>query len=429
VRRLSILARLAVLALVAVVAACAEHIEGGAVCPDLCPTENVPVTDTVLDAVSLDTALVGYPIPGEPAYLLLAVRPRPDTLDVRTIVRFDTLPHRYFPTGAADSVAITRVDSGYITLHVDTTSLQLAQPTTIEAFDVDTTNDVDSTTAALNKLFRADRLLGARTITRDSVTGDSIRVRISNTAIAAHARDSLRFRVGLRLSSAGPARIRVVSSQAGTAPNPVRLSFDPVSAGDTTYAPIVINPTSTTPSELTLAAGLRDFTIVAAGALQQSGADLLVGGLPGRRSFLRFNVPSRFVDSATIVRATLEMVQRPLPGVEATDTVQVEAAVVLAVQSVTDLRRAADLSAPGAAFGIDSLRVSPADSGLRTLSLVNLVRAWRSLPSTTQRALVLRARLEGAQASAVRLFSTEAGATLRPRLHLSYIPRTEFALP
>jgi hypothetical protein len=61
--------------------------------------------------------------------------------------------------------------------------------------------------------------------------------------------------------------------------------------------------------------------------------------------------------------------------------------------------------------------------------VVNLVRAWRSLPSNTPRALVLRAALEGAQAAEVRFYSIEAPAGLRPRLRLSYVPRTNFGLP
>jgi hypothetical protein len=50
-------------------------------------------------------------------------------------------------------------------------------------------------------------------------------------------------------------------------------------------------------------------------------------------------------------------------------------------------------------------------------------------PRGTQRALVLRADAEGLQASAVRFYSVEAPAGLRPRLRLSYVPRTNFGLP
>ena len=45
------------------------------------------------------------------------------------------------------------------------------------------------------------------------------------------------------------------------------------------------------------------------------------------------------------------------------------------------------------------------------------------------RALVLRSAFEGAEIGEIRFFSREAPAALRPRLRLSYIPRTEFGLP
>ena len=429
-RRISILLRLTALALLVVAAACTERIESGAACPALCPTENTPVSDTTLDAVVFDSVLTGYPLPGEQQFLLLAAQPRPDTLDVRAIVRFDTLPARYFPTGAADSVRITQVDSGFITIHFDTTTKLITQPATISAYDVDTAAVNDTTAAALNGLFRPDRLIGTVTVRPESLTTDSLRVPISNAAIAAKTRDTLRLRIGLRISSTAPVRLRIDASQGGTATSPVRLSFDPVSASDTTYSPIVLSPSSSTPTgDAETALGFRDFTIVAAGAVPALGSDLVIGGLPARRTFMRFVVPARLIDSATIVRATLLLTQRPTPGAERTDTVELTPNVVVAEGSIADLRRSVDLSAPGSNFGVDSLRLSPADSGARSISLVNLVRAWHALPATTQRALVLRARFEGAQAAALRFVSAEGSPTQRPRLRISFIPRTEFALP
>jgi hypothetical protein len=156
----------------------------------------------------------------------------------------------------------------------------------------------------------------------------------------------------------------------------------------------------------------------------------VVGGLPNRRAFLRFSVPSRLVDSSTIVRATLLLEQRPLRAADPADTVQVEADLVLADTSVVDLKRASDLAAPARAFGVDSVRFAPSDSGTRVISIVSLVRAWKSLPKSGQRAIVLRTKYEGSQAAAVRFLSSESAVkTSRPRLRISYIPRTEFALP
>lgn len=429
-RRFKNLSRLAALVLLPIAAACTENIESGAVCPDLCPTENVPVKDTVLDAVSLDSVLGGYPTPGEPTVLLLSSHPRPDTLDVRLITRFDSLPAKYFPSGGADSVAIAGVDSAYLVLHVDTTQTRFnGGPATIEAFDVDTAAAVDTSTAALTKLFRADRFLGSVVYDSTTRTADSVRVRIDKTKLLAKITGAQRLRVGFRITSATGVVLRVRSSHGGVSSSGPRLSFDPVSATDSTYSPLLVTESSSTPNEPTTALGLRDFTIVSAGAVAAQASDLIIGGLPGRRSFLRFNVPKSLVDSSTIVRAVLLLNQRPVPGADRTDTVQIETDIVVAESIITDLRRASDLSAPGSSFGVDSLRLSPADSGQRSIGIVNLVRVWRGLPSTTQRALVLRSLLEGSQAGAIRFSSSEAAAALRPKLRISYIPRTEFALP
>jgi hypothetical protein len=99
---------------------------------------------------------------------------------------------------------------------------------------------------------------------------------------------------------------------------------------------------------------------------------------------------------------------------------------VLATGAVTDPVRVTELATPA---GIPGLRLGPAGEGVREFAVVQLLNAWRVLPVGTQRALVLRADAEGLQASAVRFYSAEAPAGLRPRLRLSYVPRTKSGLP
>src|SRR5687768_9040614 len=84
---LLLLAPLAVLAI-----GCSETLDGGAACPSLCPEQNIEVEDTVLEPLSLDTTLVGYPPLGTETRLLLASRA---DLDVRAVVRFDSLTTRF----------------------------------------------------------------------------------------------------------------------------------------------------------------------------------------------------------------------------------------------------------------------------------------------------------------------------------------------
>ena len=95
------------LALAAIAAGCGEQLEGGTACPVLCPVENVPVRDTVLTSIAIDTTLANFPLTGEQPFVLLATSPGTPALDVRIVARFDTVPQRYLPSGAVDSASVT----------------------------------------------------------------------------------------------------------------------------------------------------------------------------------------------------------------------------------------------------------------------------------------------------------------------------------
>ena len=419
---------LALVALATGAAACTERLDSGAACPALCPVENAAVVDTVLDAVSLDSTVAGFPVPGEASTLLLALRPGRDSLDVRAIVRFDSLATRYFPPAGGDSLAITRADSTTLSLRLDTSGTRFTQPLTIEAYDVDTSlATVDTATAALTTLFRPARRLGTLTVQPGTAALDSLRIRISDTAFVNRTQGSRRLRIGLRLVSGAAAQLRVIAAAAGGAGDGPRLTYDPVP--DTLYQPVVVVTRSVTPTPAAIGALYTTFSIASVAARAALGTDLVVGGAPAERVFLRFAVPRRLADSTTIVRATLELVQRPARGLATGDSVTVRSQAVTATEAVTDVRRAANLLASSSLVATDSLRLSPSDSGRRVIAVVQLVRAWRSLPEGTQRAMVLRSAFEGSEVGEVRFFSSEGPAALRPRLRLSYIPRTEFGIP
>ncbi|MFM8909782.1 MAG: hypothetical protein ACKOH8_04295, partial [Gemmatimonadota bacterium] len=64
----------------ATLGACTEELRTSATCPGLCPGQQVPILDTVIDpAVVLDTTLHPFPVLGGESSLLLAARG--DTLD------------------------------------------------------------------------------------------------------------------------------------------------------------------------------------------------------------------------------------------------------------------------------------------------------------------------------------------------------------
>jgi hypothetical protein len=154
-----------------------------------------------------------------------------------------------------------------------------------------------------------------------------------------------------------------------------------------------------------------------------------VGGLPGERTFLRFNIPSFILDSSTILRATLFLTQRPNRSSTTVDTIVLYPRLVTASEAVTDVGRAAELITPEG-FNFDSLTAVSTDSGTRSIEIVNALLRWAFFTEQkAQRAVVITASLEGAVPGEVIFFSTEAPAGVRPRLRVSYSPRTNFAVP
>jgi hypothetical protein len=93
------------------------------------------------------------------------------------------------------------------------------------------------------------------------------------------------------------------------------------------------------------------------------------------------------------------------------------------------LRRAIDLAAEGRLVGVDTALMVPSDSGQKVVNVLALARSWRTLTKTVPRALALRIGFEGAQPAELRFFSSEASPALRPKLRITYLPKSEFVLP
>ena len=421
---LSRLPLLAALFVLSGAAACSESIEGGAACPSLCPTRDTEFRDTIIDAVVLDTSLGAFPSGGLNGLLLLANRG--DTVQTSAVVRYDQIAPTFRPNNTGDAVPITQIDSAWIRLALDTTGNRGTQPVRIDAFDVDTTES-DSVTSVVQSLFRPDRLLGSVTIVPSTV-GDSLRVPLDAQKVLNKIRNGGRMRVGLRMETQGQIRIVAFALGSGAA----LLSFDPGGAGDTLTTPVAILPfTALANSTQELQLAYSVYAIVDRASPAAGQGLLQVGGYPSARSYLRFELPRRFVDSSTIVRAELLVTQVATPHARATDSLFVETLIPTSSSIVTDIRRILDFSVPSAFVGIDSTKFKPAEVGVKSINVLGIVRNWRLLSAEIPRAIGLRVAQEGAEPTDVRFYSTEGAPTpaQRPRLRITYLPRTEFALP
>jgi hypothetical protein len=405
------------------VAACSEDLNSTAGCPSLCPEQNIVSRDTVLETfMAVDTTVLGYPVIGTETFLLVASRG--DTLDTRAVMRFDTLTQR-FTRGGADS-AIYTVDSSMVTLRLDTTGTKATAPVSLQVYDVDTTAADTATSVALS-LFRPDRLIGGRTYAVTELK-DTLRVPLFNDKVLGKLTGTAprRLRLGFRVQSAASAQIRIVSRDGGGAPT---LSYD--ASPDTTVKAIINSPSSSTPTDNpTLRSDLTDYQLVAFSPSTVAGDLLGVGGLPSQRTYLRFDVPSRLVDSsATVVRATLLLTQVPTNSVDAADSLTIYPQVVRAAVTLADVVKSAGiLNQP--ALEIDSLRFRPNESGQRAIEIVGALREWKAIgASSLQRAIVLRAATEGASAPVVLFYSSKAAPAQRPRLRITYVNKVELGIP
>jgi hypothetical protein len=350
---------------------------------------------------------------------------RGDTVDGRVIVRFDSLPQRFRPSSTDTTTQpITTITRSSLRLVLSTAGGKLADPTTIEAFNVDTTAE-DTAFAALLPLFRSDRTIGGRAFTITELT-DTIAVPLSDSAVLATVQDGRRLRIGLRVSGPTAVEFVVLSSDAGTPP---QLSFRP--STDTTVALVTVQPASSTPeSPPELREDLRDYHIFAQAPPAGPPTQLNVGGLPARRSYLRFDIPRSITDSTTVVRATLLLTQNPNRTFSVTDTMAVVANLVVAGSVIGDITRAATLVLDPLFSAGDTLLVVPADTGVRELDIAGFLRNWRAFNrDEVPHALVLnstRANISPLEAS---FFSIEAAPSLRPRLRISFSPRSPVGLP
>jgi hypothetical protein len=403
--------------------ACSEQVTSSLGCPELCSDQSATLRDTVLvGAVVLDTTFTGFPLLGSTRDVAFVARG--DTADVRLITRFDTLPNTFLPLAPQPDSLIARIDSAAYIFRVDTTFEKPKVPITIEAFDVDTTA-ADTVPTTLLPLFRADRQIGSATFQPADVK-DTLKVPLNNAAVLAKVRSGAHLRIGLRMRAGASTTLLV----AGNAYSP-RVRFR-VSA-DTAVKPDTIFPVSNTPTtDASIASSLLFYPLHAAGVLARPPQDrLAVGGIGGARVYMRFDIPPIVLDSVQVIRAALQITQRPSRYAGGNqDTLTIVTHAVIAGPSVTDVYTASQFLGSPLNFPVDTLRLIPRDSGLKSLELVRIVRAWRIVGTTrTPRAIVLRVPQEGLRAGEVNFFSVDGPVAVRPRLRLTYVPRRGFGLP
>jgi len=429
----------ALVTVVTVMGACQENLAGGAACPSLCP-DTLTVKDVVLsgtDAFDTMTNVIGVPPLGTEQQLLVANYTQ-GGLPVQTaaILRFDSLI-RVLPD--TDTLAapkpIMRVDSAGLKISViaptdSTRDTILVQDTvTFLVYDVDA-NAADLDTAAVHAQFNTAPI-ASLVVPRDSVKG-SITIPLDSGWVGEHVRDGKRIRLGVRITSPRFAQINIGSSNGGLSATLEYFGFN-----DTTKAFTQRNVNTHTTGAPPFSS-LADYDLVLQGTPPPDSGILAAGGIPGSRVYMRFGVPSALIDSsATIVRANLilhQLANVDFGTADTTDSVLLQVGVVQASPSVTNIPAAALLVNSPTALGITgvpTLNFRPNIARADTIPLVGVFGLWRRVgPAIVQRAIVLESTGEGNEPRRYLFYSSNAPAdSLKPRIEISYIPRSGFGLP
>lgn len=438
-----------------IVAACSERLDTSANCPVLCAGNALVFKDTTFDIVQFDSAFSGFTGEGErwPAPGLatsngasflnetyVPVVNRPDSVDVRQVFRFDSLPRQL---SATDTTTIAAVTGSRLTLAIDTSrSVIPSGSNTISVYDVDDSTVANDTLASgLAARFTPGRLIASRTFTRGAVLADTIAgsaassvrtfvIDIPDSVMLGYIKGARRLRIGLRLTSPASAALRFVGPTVNSATLIPQLSYDP--SPDTAVRAWQVATLFKGPVDAS--ARFRSQTIVVRDNTPLlSDGSLSVGGLVGVRSLLRLKLPRSFLDTVTIVRASLDLVQRPqrtVPG--AGDGVRVRARVTIAGPALgTDPRRQVEVLDPTIeGVLLPSLRLTPADSGLKSFDVGSALRLWVNQDTSIATGLVLYSEGEVFQEQRPAFYSRRNTVpALRPRLRVTYTTRREGAIP
>ena len=430
-------------------AACQEDLSEGAACPTLCPGQQLEVHDTVLvaDQVFDSTVLVnGMPPLGTETNLLVAryEDAQGDSIVSGAVLRYDSLQRNFPRTDTtAPFVPVTSVTGASLQFTSTPDTAMIRDSLRFEVIDVDA-NVPDLDTATIHQLILTRPALGTLNVKKDSVAALHV-VPLDTTFIRQHVTAGQRIRLGVRLFSyghdaTGNAQVGITpitstSNVTGTQNGP-SLQYMGHAAAPATDSLQFVNFSVSKSSGGPEFKYLANYQLVLKGSPPPPADVVPVGGLPSSRLYMRFTLPGTLIDSSTtIVRATLLLHQQGDPTFSRVDSISLTPRVVVASPIVTDVSKAALLLADPATVPLLSVRVNPSETRIDTLVLVsksaNLVTLWRAEgPRLMQRAIVLQSSGEGRDARRFLIYPNSAPVdSLRPRLHLTYIPRSGFGLP
>jgi hypothetical protein len=387
---------------------CQEKLTSPGDCPALCPGGQPQVFDEVFNPIAgTDSSFRGYVQPYSSRALL--VSNGLNGLDERGVIRFSRRPDSVGVRDTLRSYTIDSVGLG-LTVVARDTSLNGLQ---LELYRLPPSIDSTTTFPAVDPMFVPANLVTTISVP-DSLNFGSVRTVLQGadlTRVAIPPADSGVLALGIRVSSATPTGVRLGTIASGT------------SGVFVTYVTLNVPDTGTAKLR-TLALGPEFNSSLPAVQQPDDSTLLAVGGEPSARALLRFALPARITDSATIVRATLELTPVTTITGLPSDPLRLQAQTVLA-----DLGAKSPVGAAVGRVPADTIEAGTSDTV--SLEAVRLVQLWQGTSNRpTALMLSLPLELEAASFSQPVFYSTRAAnPAVRPRLRISYLLSFPFENP
>jgi hypothetical protein len=391
-----------------VLTACQEKLTSPAECPGLCPGGPQTLFESVLGPLAgLDSSFHTYVAPGQGVALLassgLAVS------EDRAVYRFVSLQ---------DSIAVRDTARAYVVDSVLITLNVVARDTLVSGLKLllyRLGSAVDSTATFAS--------VDPQTVDANLIDTIAVPDSVHTGAITTMLRGSEVSRVAIPKGTGGVLAMGIRLTAA--APTGVRLGSLAASNGATYVSYLTVDVPDTTQSvkHQFLSRATQFNTFVTQNRPPPDPALLTVGGDSSSRSIIRFALPPQIKDSATIVRATLELIPaHPLLGLRG-DPATIDARGVLA-----DLGAKSPIVTDDPRFIVTDTLPQGSSDTVR-IEVTRLVKLWQSSDDRPS-AIFLLLRPEAATFTRPAFGSTHAGSPVGPaRLLITYQLPFPFEIP
>jgi hypothetical protein len=391
--------------LAAAATGCQERLTAPAECPELCPGGQSRMFDTVIPPLAnLDTSYVGY-VARASAGALLVSNGLPASED-RAVIRFAARADSI--VDANDTLRAYTVDSALLALNLVARDT-LVNGLKLYLYRIDPGVDADDTFESVNQQLVPTAIIDSIEVP-DSVNSGLVQTVLRGAEVEKVA-----------LPTGGGGVLAMGVAMAADQPSGVRLGSSVVGTGATfiSYVTLDVADTGSRHQSVTRLPAFNAF--VTQSPPVPDDAFLTVGGEPSARALLRFDLPEDIEDSATIVRATLELVPRsPILGLPS------DPALLLAKALLADLGAKSPVTTDGGFISSDTLALGSADTV--RLDVTSIVRLWQAA-SERPEAVFLSLLPEGASFTRPVFGSTRSGTVGAPRLRITYLKPFPFESP